>query len=125
MSYLSKICFNTGSQEEPYLDISLTTTLGYTGFRGKVFTQEGTCMFFDLGHEEYHMFWMSQVPFPLDVIFIGADFKVVDIVKGEPNDETPFTSIDKAAYVVETTYGWSKANGIVPGVYVEFKDMWS
>lgn len=125
MSYLSKISFRTGSPEEPFLDVRLTTSLGYTGFRGKVFAEEGTCMFFDLGHEEYHMFWMSQVPFPLDVIFIGADFKVVDIVKGEPNDENPFTSKERASYVVETAYGWCEDKSITPGTFVEFKDIWS
>lgn len=125
MSFLSKIVFKTLSEEHPSLEVSLTTTLGYTGFRGRVFADTDTCMFFNMGHDEHHMFWMSQVPFPLDVIFIGADLKVVDIVKGEPNDETPFTSKEKASYVVETAYGWCALNNVTPGTYIEFKDMWS
>lgn len=124
MNYLSKVSFNTGSDSEPYLSIDSTSTLGYTGFRGRVFAQEGTCMLFDLGHEAYHPFWMSQVPFPLDVIFIGKDLTVVDVVKGLPNDEEPFTSKVKASYVVETVHGWCERNNIEEGTKVEFLSIW-
>jgi uncharacterized membrane protein (UPF0127 family) len=44
-------------------------------------------------------FHMRNVPFPLDMIFMDDDFKVLSVKTGKPNDSTPITGI--ASYVLE------------------------
>lgn len=72
-------------------------------FRGSLCYDCG--MLFVLDAEDFHSFWMKNTVIPLDMIFIDADFNIVDILHVVPCEEEPcelYTPGEKALYVLET-----------------------
>jgi uncharacterized membrane protein (UPF0127 family) len=69
-------------------------------------------------------FWMKNTELPLDMIFIGDDRRVVDIVK----DAVPFTTTPRGPdaptrYVLEVNAGFSARHRIAPGDEVRFENV--
>ena len=69
-------------------------------------------------------FWMKNTYIPLDMIFIGADKRVVFI---EENAE-PLTLQERgpeedSQFVLEVPGGWARAHGVERGVSVRFVDI--
>ena len=60
-------------------------------------------------------FHMHNVSFPLDMIFMDDEFKVLDVKKGEPEDDR---IEGKASYVLEVNSG----SGIKKGDEAEIED---
>ena len=82
-------------------------------------------MLFIFKSADHYRFWMPDMNFPLDIIWIGADRKVVDISKNVPPlaDKTKpvyYRPIVPAKYVLEVNAGWSDAHGIAPGEDAQF-----
>lgn len=78
-------------------------------------------MLFIFEAESDQHFWMKNTPLPLDMIFIGANRKIVGIVA----DARPFTTNSRnvgapSQYVVEVHAGFCAAHGIAAGDTVEF-----
>jgi uncharacterized protein len=79
-------------------------------------------MIFVFSREEPHSFWMKNTPIPLDMIFIGADRKIVGIVE----NTVPF-SLDARAvpgssrYVLEINGGLARRHGFAAGDNVRFE----
>lgn len=68
------------------------------------------------------VFWMKNTLIPLDMIFIGADRRVVGIVENaEPRSEVPRGVERDAQYVLEIAGGLSRRLGIGPGAEVEIR----
>jgi len=62
-------------------------------------------------------FWMKNTPMPLDLVFIGEDGKVVDVLPGEPFSEaliSPGTTVP-VRYVLELKRGIAEKAGIADG----------
>lgn len=76
-------------------------------------------MLFVMADKRYHTFWMSDMKFPIDIIWI-SDNKVVDLTKNAPVPTdpknipifTPNTEVDK---VLEVNAGYIDANNIAIG----------
>ncbi|MDL1872188.1 DUF192 domain-containing protein [Deltaproteobacteria bacterium PRO3] len=67
-------------------------------------------------------FWMKNTLIPLDMIFIGADKKIVSIVENAaPQTTTPRSAEGPFQYVLEVEGGRSAALGVQPGDKVEFE----
>lgn len=67
-------------------------------------------------------FWMKNTLIPLDMIFIGADRKIVSIVENAaPQTTTPRSAEGPFQYVLEIEGGRSAALGLRPGDKVEFE----
>jgi len=63
-------------------------------------------MFFIFDREEVRHFWMRNTLIPLDMIFIGNHFLIVDIHKSaKPLDEKMISSRKPARYVLEINAG--------------------
>lgn len=77
---------------------------------------EGKGMLFIFEEENDHGFWMKNMRFPLDIIWIGANKKVVDIIKEAfPCQREPCISYApeaKAKYVLEVPAGFIENNNI-------------
>lgn len=83
-------------------------------FRTKMGADEG--MLFP--HEKPHKtaFWMRNTVIPLDIIFIGADRRILNIAANAvPYDETPLPSAGITAGVLELNGGRAAELGIKPG----------
>jgi uncharacterized membrane protein (UPF0127 family) len=62
-------------------------------------------------------FWMRNTPMPLDIVFIGEDGKVLDVLPGEPFSEaliSPGTTV-QVRFVLELKRGIAEKAGIMDG----------
>ncbi|MEX0955879.1 MAG: DUF192 domain-containing protein [Rhizobiaceae bacterium] len=60
-------------------------------------------------------FWMKNTPLPLDLIFLGEDGRVLDILPGVPFSEAPIAPAGMVRFVLELHEGTAKAAGIDVG----------
>ncbi len=96
-------------------DTAEKRTLGLSG-RTALLLNAGMLFVFD--NEDYHTFWMKDMNFPLDLIWIGADMKIVDIFKNARPDTYPkyaFKPDHPAKYVLEVNAGWAEKNNVAIG----------
>ena len=78
-------------------------------------------MLFDFGRDKMQSFWMRNTLIPLDMIFIGADLKVVHIHRwATPKDETSISSKFPARYVLEINGGRAASCRIETGDKARF-----
>ena len=56
-------------------------------------------------------FWMQNTYIPLDIAYISADGKVVDVVHGKPLDQTILYSSQPYRYTLEVAGGWFQRQG--------------
>jgi uncharacterized membrane protein (UPF0127 family) len=73
-------------------------------------------MIFPMNPPRAAAFWMKNTVIGLDIIFIGADHKVLNIAANAvPFDETPLPSDGDAAGVLELNAGRAAQIGLQPG----------
>ncbi len=81
-------------------------------------------MFFVFTKEDYHGFWMKNMEFPLDIIWIGPDKKIVDIYHNALpcRDNTCNIILPRypAIFVLELNAGFVRTHGINIGDKVSF-----
>ncbi len=83
-------------------------------FRATMGADEG--MVFPMDPPRRTAFWMKNTVIPLDIIFIGADHKVLNIAANAvPYDMTPLPSEGNAAAVLELNGGRAAAIGLKAG----------
>ena len=82
-------------------------------FRKEMPQAEG--MIFVFEQPATQCFWMRNTILPLDIVFVGADRRVLNVVHAVPYDETPLPSAGKAAMVLEINAGRAARLGIAPG----------
>ncbi|PVW16228.1 DUF192 domain-containing protein [Marixanthomonas spongiae] len=73
-------------------------------------------MLFIFENEQPRSFYMKNTAFPLDIIYIDSDKKIVSIQKGaKPMDPTSLPSEGPAQYVLEVNAGLSYTWGLEKG----------
>lgn len=85
-------------------------------FRKEMGADEG--MLFPMNPPRPAQFWMRNTVMPLDIIFIGPDRRVLNVVHAVPYDETPLPSAGVASAVLELNVGRAAELGIGPGTVV-------
>ena len=85
----------------------------FRGLMGRRSLPPRSGMFFIMDEVDARGFWMKNTPLPLDIIFVGPDSQVINIVKRT----TPFSEADilptaPKKYVVELRAGVSDRIGI-------------
>ena len=60
-------------------------------------------------------FWMKNTPSPLDIIYVGEDGRILNIITGEPYSEKNLISDGHANLVLEIRGGRAAELGIEPG----------
>lgn len=60
-------------------------------------------------------FWMKDTPMPLDLLFIGQDGKIRDILPGEPFSEAVIAPDEPVRFVLEFKAGTAEKAGIKDG----------
>ena len=79
-------------------------------------------MFFIFEKSESHPFWMRDMQFPLDIIWLDENYKVVYIEKNIDPATYPksFGPDIPTQYVLETNAGWTEKNKINVGSQAVF-----
>ena len=73
-------------------------------------------MLFEFQDVDQRTFWMKDTLIGLDIIYIGADGRIVSIQKNaKPLDRTPLPSFGPATGVLEINAGLSDKLGLKPG----------
>lgn len=60
-------------------------------------------------------FWMQNTPSPLDLVFIGEDGRVIDILPGEPFSTASIAPDGPSRFVLELNRGTSERVGLEAG----------
>lgn len=96
------------------------------GLSGVRHLPENKGMLFIFDTIEVRHFWMNEMHIPLDIIYVGADDRVVHILKDAQPCETvercpSFSSMEPTAYVVEVNAGLTDRYGIKKGSLMEIQ----
>lgn len=82
---------------------------------------ENAGMLFLFSTPSAQRFWMKNTPLPLDMIFIGADHRIVGIVPNtRPFSTNPLGVDVPSQFVLEVHAGFCAQHGITTGDQVEF-----
>jgi len=88
-------------------------------FRNWLGPEEG--MLFPMDPPRVASFWMKNTVIPLDIIYIGADRRILNIAANTvPYDETPMLSDGDTSAVLEMAGGRAVELGIGPGDKVDW-----
>lgn len=97
------------------LDVARTPAQQQCGlmFRKKMPRDAG--MDFPMGTPRPISFWMENTVLPLDLVFVGADGRVVNVGHGKPFSRDLIPSAGPAARVIELNAGEAVRIGLKPG----------
>lgn len=87
-------------------------------FRTNMAPNEG--MIFPNSVPERRSFWMHNTVIPLDIIYIGPDRRILNIMHGEPYDDRSLPSSGPVINVLELNAGRSAELGIAAGDLVSW-----
>ncbi len=106
------------------LKIELVTTreAQQKGLGGRNEIKEDEGMLFVFDHPDTYAFWMKDMNFPIDIIWLDQEGKVVYIKKDLKPETYPesFPPPKPATYVLETVSGFSEKNNLKTGDRVLF-----
>jgi len=104
------------------VDLADTKLKREIGLQCKKQLKENEGMLFIWNSEAQRYFWMKNTKFNLDIIFINADFKIVDIFFGaKPFSLINISSSKKAQYVLELNEGVFKNLDLIIGDKLVFQ----
>ncbi|MEI8270149.1 MAG: DUF192 domain-containing protein [bacterium] len=104
------------------VELALTAKDQEHGLSGRKILENNTGMLFVFSKPGEFYFWMKDMNFPIDIIWIGDDLRVIYIQKSVrpssyPNSFGP--GVDNR-YVLEVSSGFSEKNNLKIGDSVEF-----
>ena len=111
------------------VDLAISPEERQQGLSGREHMARDTGMLFVFENERARTFWMKEMHFPLDMIWIDAQCRLLDVSANVPlpppgasNDEIPrVQSPGPAQYVLEVNAGEAARNGFRAGDLVEFQ----
>ncbi len=81
---------------------------------------QGMLFFFD--KPDFYQIWMKDMDFPIDIIWLDPDFKIIDYKENATPESFPavFAPHEKSLYVLEVNSGFVQAHGFNIGTVLEF-----
>lgn len=104
------------------LELAVTSQAHKQGLSGRASLPPDRAMLFVFELPGRHCFWMKDMRFPLDIVWLNQDKQVVHIeanVRPETYPRT-FCPSEDAQYVLEINGGKAAAGGITPGQKLQF-----
>ena len=110
------------------VDLAVLPAERQQGLSGREQMASGSGMLFVFEEEQQLYFWMKEMHFPLDIIWIDGQCRLLGVAADVPtpppdasNEEIPrVQSPGPARYVLEVHAGEAARNGLQPGDTVEF-----
>jgi uncharacterized membrane protein (UPF0127 family) len=104
------------------VDIADTEAKREQGLGGRVGLAGDEGMLFIFDHDDEYPFWMKDMHFPIDIIWISSQRSIVDIAPWVTPDSYPhsFAPQAPARYVLELPAGYAQAHGVQIGDTVGF-----
>ena len=92
------------------------------GLSGRSSLKDNEGMLFVFDTSEYHGFWMKDMNFSIDILWIGDDYRINTILSGVKPESFPEVYLPKAAsrHVLELPAGTSARYGLKIGDQVYF-----
>ena len=92
------------------------------GLSGTENLRDDEAMLFVLDRPGIYPFWMKDMRFSLDIVWIGPDNKVISVDRDVSPDTYPITfqSISAAGAVLELNTGKAESFGLRPGVEIKY-----
>lgn len=105
------------------VEIARTSTEQKKGLSGRLSLSEGEGMLFVFDHLDRYGFWMPDMHFAIDIIWIDSDGHIVDITHDVTPESYPavFTSSTPAQYALEVPAGSALRYGWKIGDNTEFQ----
>lgn len=105
------------------VDLALNEKTQRQGLSGRKELKENEGMLFVFDKSGKYPFWMKDMNFPLDIIWLSEDLEVVYIKKRALPESFPenFIPEKNAKYVLEVVSGFSEKNNLKAGDRAEFK----
>lgn len=124
VSFLSLRPITIGNQKL-YVEIAQTSEEKAQGLSGRESFKEDQGMLFIYDEAGFYSFWMKDMLFPIDIIWIDENFEIVDVTKNIQPDSFPqiFQSQKPAQYVLEVNAGFSDQNSIQIGDKADFSEI--
>lgn len=103
-------------------EIAATPENRTKGLSGRPSLKENEGMLFVFDKPGFYSFWMKDMNFPIDIIWISEEMKIIDITKNAKPESFPetFFSRNTAKYVLEVASGWADGNSIKEGQIAKF-----
>lgn len=77
--------------------------------------EPGRGMLFVFSDSQTRGFWMANTYIPLDIAYLDANLRIVDIQAMEPETTDPYNSARPAMFALEVLQGWFAERGIEVG----------
>ncbi len=99
------------------VSIADTDALRQLGLGGRAGLAPDEGMLFVFPQDGSYAFWMKDMTFPIDILWLSADKYIVDIRADVSPDTYPhaFAPITPSRYVLELPAGYTQSNGIQIG----------
>ncbi len=118
----SKVCFD---KKCILVELAVTDEEQIKGLSGRESLEDNKGMLFVMEREGIHSFWMKDMLFSLDIIWISNNGTVVDLIKDADLCNgpicLPIIPDAKAKYVLEVNSGFSEAAGLNRGDILDIK----
>lgn len=102
---------------EVQIELADTIAKRTLGLSGRDFLSENRGMFFIFDEPGFYSFWMRDMNFAIDIIWIDENFNIIDITKNVTPESFPktFKPQEPVKYVLEVNSGWAGNNSIKVG----------
>jgi len=103
------------------VDVADTPALREQGLSGRKSLEKGEGMLFVFDTPGIYSFWMKDMNFPIDIIWINQNKKIVYIKENVTPGSFPqaFASTENAQYVLEVPAGFSARNNVQVGDIID------
>ncbi len=105
------------------VSIADTPALREKGLSKREILRDDEGMIFVFDTLDRHKIWMKDMYFPIDIIWLDENFKVIDIDKGASISSYPntFQPQSNAGFVIEVNSGFTSRNNVQIGDIVQFE----
>mgnify|MGYP001568095727 FL=1 len=103
------------------VDVADTEVLREQGLSGRSDLPSGRGMLFVFESDGLWGIWMKDMQFPIDIVWAGADGKVITVADNVAPETYPkvFSPSAPARYVLELPAGFAAAHGVIEGSKLE------